>query len=413
MIIRRFPEDFRVRELLSADFSASIAPLKEGSPPPADHPHAVYLLEKSSLTTPEATSQLAAAFKARAGLVEYAGLKDKHAVTAQHVSVKWASPERDGAPPERIERERWTAVLLGFSPRPIAADCIECNRFKVVVRGASRADVGQVRARARALTEAGSEASAVIVNYFGEQRFGSARHAEGFIALSLLRGNFEEALRLAIATPARKDTGKKRVFTRAAAKHWGNFKTLARALPSCPERAAIEALAEGKDFKDAFAALPAFLQQISIEAYQSHLWNRIAARVAAHAVPPAKLFTAADEAGPLIFPDAAALPADRFDLDLPLPAPDAIPPSTWKSVYEQVLAEDGLTLDRMKIPGIRRPFFGAAPRSLLVRASALSLGKAEPDETASKTSPKNLKFSVEFDLPRGAYATVVLRALGQ
>lgn len=420
MIIRRYPEDFRVRELLSSAFSRGIVPLAGGSPPAADHPHAVYILEKSSLTTPEATSQLAAAFKARAGLVEYAGLKDKHAVTSQHVSLNWASLKPDGPassriepPPLRIDRERWNASLLGFSARPIAADCIDHNHFDIVVRGASRADVGEVRARARALARGDAPGRATIVNYFGDQRFGSARHAEGFIALHLVHARFEDALRLAIATPARKDTGKKRIFTRAAARHWGNFKSLAKALPACPERAAIETLAEGKGFKEAFAALPAFLQQISIEAYQSHLWNRIAARAATQGVTTAKVFTAEDDFGPLAFPSAAALPPGLLNLDLPLPAPDAVPPAQWRSTYDAVLAEDGVSLDRLKIPGMRRPFFGTASRPLLVDATNLELGKAEPDESASKTSPKNLKFSVSFDLPRGAYATIVLRALGQ
>jgi tRNA pseudouridine13 synthase len=413
MTIRRFPEDFRVEECLTPDFQASLAPLEPVDAParPEGHPHAVYALEKTSFTTPEAASQLAAALHVRAGLVTYAGLKDKHAVTTQHVSIDWASLNREEPPAASFERERWNAKLVGWSTRALAADCIDCNRFSILVRGASRAEVGETRARARELAE--SPGSLLMINYFGDQRFGSARHGEGWIGLHLVRGEFEQALKLAIATPARKDTGKKRIFSRAAAKNWGNFKLLSKALPACPERAAIEALDGGASFRDAFAALPPFLQQMSIESYQSHLWNRIASRLATQGIDPKRIYTADDDFGPMPFPAAAALNKDWAGLDLPLPAPDAEPPAALMEAYRSVLAEDGVTLDRLKIPGLRRPSFGAAPRPMVVRATNFELGKAEPDETAAPKSPKNLKFIARFDLPRGSYATVLLRALGQ
>lgn len=49
----------------------------------------------------------------------------------------------------------------------------------------------------------------------------------------------DAALRLAVGTPARKDLGVRRAFTRTCAAKWGQWKALAAELPPCPERAII------------------------------------------------------------------------------------------------------------------------------------------------------------------------------
>src|SRR5437870_12332522 len=96
MTIRRLPADFLVTERLRDPFARAIGE------PAAGRPHAVYRLTKESLTTPEAASKVAAALGVKGGAVAYGGLKDKHARTIQHVSVR-IDP---GAAPERIGEER-------------------------------------------------------------------------------------------------------------------------------------------------------------------------------------------------------------------------------------------------------------------------------------------------------------------
>ena len=63
------------------------------------------------------------------------------------------------------------------------------------------------------------------------------------------------------------------------------------------------------------------------------------------------------------------------------------------------------------IPGLRRPFFGEAPRSLFVRVEGFAQEKPVPD--SFDRTGKRFARTLRFSLPRGAYATVVLRALGQ
>ena len=92
-------------------------------------------------------------------------------------------------------------------------------------------------------------------------------------------------------------------------------------------------------------------------------------------------------------------------------AVDELLPLALRGAAGAALASEGIDLPQLRIPGLRRPFFGETPRPLLVRAERFDLTGATTDELTP--SGKRLKRVASFELPRGAYATVVLRALGQ
>ncbi|MBS0191332.1 MAG: tRNA pseudouridine(13) synthase TruD [Phycisphaerales bacterium] len=435
MTIRKQPSDFRVEELLAPETLASI-----GERPGGNHVHAMYALNKTSLTTPAAVNEFCRSVKARPDHASYAGLKDKHAQTVQHITVKLRNPSEA---PRQTEGKQWSAQLIGFIDHPIAAADITGNRFAITVRDLKRAESEEMDRRAALLSLSSLGAPAprqlphtlLFTNYFGAQRFGSARHGAGWIAKSLITGDFETALKLAIGTPARKDTGKTRDFTRILASRWGDWKGIIKDLPRLPEARAIEVLARGNgggggggDFKDAFAALPYFLQSLFIEAYQSHLWNRCAhaltraasqarahgrgregAGGGSHPSPPL-LFPTPDEFGEMLFAPAGIISGPLRTLELPLLARNSELLEPWKQTYEQVLAAEGITLADLRVKGLKRPFFGEALRPLFVEARAFSLSAPEPDELSKSGMRKR---TATFDLPRGSYATVVMRALGQ
>jgi tRNA pseudouridine13 synthase len=402
MTIRRQPQDFLVSEVLRAEVLGLLRP-SGGS-------HALYLLDKQSRTTPDAVAALARALHVPAGQVAYAGLKDKHARTRQHVSVPLAArpPEaRHAAPAPALSDLNWSATLLGTLPRAIAASDIDHNAFDLVVRDLTPAALSEMDRRAALLRDG---ADLLIINYFGDQRFGSARHAGGFAGAALVRGDFEHALRLLIGTPARKDSGPRRTLTRALASRWGQWPALAAELPRCPERRAVEALATGATFAQAFAALPNLLQVLSVEAYQSHLWNAAARSLAADAADRAgtESLRTDDDFGEMVFPPAPAA-RELEHLRMPAPAPGVEPCPPWGEALTAALASEGLTFDDLRIPGLRRPAFGAAERPLVVRAMGIDLSPPARDDLAGKRPMRRVRFA----LPRGAYATVVLRALGQ
>lgn len=407
MKIRSQPSDFTVEEILRDDVMRRIATSREGVG------YAVYRLTKTSLTTDEAIRRFARAAGVRPGAVAYAGLKDKHALTIQHISVA-AQP---GTMNARVTGEGWTGELAGWSNEPAAAAWIRRNRFRLVVRDLTPAMYERMNDAAAYL--AMGTGTLLIVNYFGDQRFGSARHGGGFAGARLARNDFEGAVRLLIGTPARKDTGAKRDFARAMANGWGQWSLLLTALPARPERRAVEVLARGGGFREAFAALPAMLQQMAVEAYQSHLWNGVARRLASGLAEPTATagrsagahccIVTADAHGNMVYPAPGRVAGGWRTLELPMLAASTKLTPPWKSVAEDVLAEEGLSLAQLVVPGLRRPAFGEAWRPFVVMVERFEM--SEPRLDAAGRTPSRYERTVSFELPRGSYATVVLRAL--
>ena len=87
-------------------------------------------------------------------------------------------------------------------------------------------------------------------------------------------------------------------------------------------------------------------------------------------------------------------------------------PECLSEIASGVLGDEGVTFAELRIPGLARPYFGGGDRPFVIEARGFSLSSPVRDEFAGN-SPANLATTVTFDLPRGAYATVVLRALGQ
>jgi tRNA(Glu) U13 pseudouridine synthase TruD len=286
------------------------------------------------------------------------------------------------------------AELVGFTERPIEARDIAANAFEITLRDLERKDFNTFVQRLDLLSTSLEEARAILVpNYFGDQRFGSARHGKGFAAEALLKGDFETALRLTIATPDRKDTGVQRTFTRTLASNWGDWKRLAKELPRTPNRKAVESLATcastptQEDFRKAFTELPFTLQELIIDAYQSAAWNdALAAKLRAISQDAATTLSCTTDFGTLVFPGTIDPSLRRVTLDLPLA--DA------------------------RIPNLRRPAFAQGSRACCVLARKVSLSPLEKDTLCTRPKPRGM-CTLRCELPSGSYVTTLLRAIGQ
>ncbi|MBL8763546.1 MAG: tRNA pseudouridine(13) synthase TruD [Phycisphaerae bacterium] len=397
MVIRRTPDDFRVIERLVPAVAEQVR---------ADRPDArwiVFELTKRSMTTPDAVAQLARRLGVPPGACAHAGLKDKHAVTVQHVAVARARIRSAGSASDRIEAGQWCARRIGSLDLPLASGSVEVNEFTIVLRGLNDAESAALDRRAAARADGDG---VLVPNYYGSQRFGSGRHGEGLPGERLVRGDFEGALRLAIGTPARKDSGSRRVFTRRLAAGWGAWSDVLPTLPPLPDRRAIEALSRGEPFASAYAALPYYLQELHVDAFQSLLWNRTAARLLGRATP-AEL----EDDPELPFPAHAQIPPEFRGLDLPALAPGVSLAEPWGDAAASVLRRAGLALEQLRVPGFRRPAFANFNRALVVVARGFRATPPEPDEAAKPRSSRPLKRTLSFQLPRGSYATVLVEAL--
>lgn len=383
--------------------------------------------------------------------MKHAGLKDKHAKTTQHVTARFSEMQRAGAP-EYLQGGHWSARRVAWVSEAIPSKAIAVNRFRLVLRSLTRRDMREMDDKASRLdvtsgtagitaadvtagtTDAGDAADAAtsgkdrtlrVVNYYGNQRFGSARHKQGFIASYLIVEQFEHALRLCLATPHRKDSRDVKRLKRTVAAAWNVLsdpRSSTRAtrhalsreeLPRVPERVAVEYLSRFPgDLLGAFSRLPYLFQQLCVDAYQSLLWNRVAADLVRQQCGPEELqMVVVDKHCKLVFPDASAVSSELADLDLPVLGHRSSLHAPWDTAAQDVLAAEGISTDQLVIPGLRRPAFREVLRPLFVAARSFHMGNPQPDELIE--GARRFKRTVSFALRRGAYATVVLRALGQ
>src|SRR5437763_16403993 len=109
MKLRQRPEDFRVEELTAA------AGGDTGE-------FAFYRLDKTGWTTPDALAAVLRRWKIDRRRLSYGGLKDRHAVTAQHLTIF-------RGPPRNLSHERIALTYLGQRDQPFTAADIRANRF--------------------------------------------------------------------------------------------------------------------------------------------------------------------------------------------------------------------------------------------------------------------------------------------
>ena len=89
------------------------------------------------------------------------------------------------------------------------------------------------------------------------------------------------------------------------------------------------------------------------------------------------------------------LPSARLKIDVTDPRAEII---------DEVLADEGFGLSEMKIRGMREPFFSKGEREALLMPAGLSFS-IEADDL----HPGETKLVLGFDLPRGCYATMIVK----
>ncbi len=152
--LRVADEDFAVDELAAY-------------PPAGTGDHVLALVEKRGLTTMAAVDALARALAIDPRDIGSAGLKDRHAVTRQWLSLPPpVSPEAVLA----LELPGITVHSAARHPHKLRTGHLRGNRFTIRIR-AVEPDADTAAARARAILDR-LERPPGLANFFGEQRFG-------------------------------------------------------------------------------------------------------------------------------------------------------------------------------------------------------------------------------------------------
>jgi tRNA pseudouridine13 synthase len=419
--LRDRPADFRVREVEAF----------ETEPPAADpgsYPHVVLRATLTNWDTNDFAARLSDALGISRERVSWAGTKDKRAVTTQLFSVRGIDPGDlpavDGADLE----------VVGRAGRPVLFGDLAGNDFRVVVRDADRpAAVEQVRAELAAFAASGGDPTAdadtadgdgvtvAVPNWFGHQRFGSRRPVTHEVGLAIVRRDWEAAALAYVGDPHEREperTREARAYVEETRDWAGALDRLPRALDH--ERAICSALAgvtdpEPADYRRALEAVPTNLQRLFVHAAQSYAFNRIVSRRLERGLPLNRpvagdvvCFLDRDLPGDLAVPDtdrAQRVTAERVDsmrrhcergrayVTGPLVGTETELGEGEPGEIERAVLEDlGLAPEEFALPGA---FESTGDRRALLVSTDL---RVERDPLA-----------LAFALPRGSYATSVLR----
>jgi tRNA pseudouridine13 synthase len=392
--IKERPGDFIVEEL----------PLYE---PSGEGEHLYLRIVKEGTSHHEMVDVLCRHFGVDDRAIGTAGMKDRQAVTGQTVSVHLPrKPELRSIQDPRIQ-----VLWATWHGNKLRRGHLAGNRFSVRVRG-----VEPFRAPAawRAVRELEARG---VPNGFGPQRFGM-RGNNHVLGAMLLGGRHDELLRELCGTGGSPfHASEREARERFDA---GAFEESARAWPRGldAERAATRSLARGGSARDAVRAVPRPVQELWTDAWQSAVFNRVLdARIADGTfdrVLPGDVAVKHANGAMFAVDDAAiaeegerapAARAARFEISAtgPLPGPDAMRASGAVAEAERAaIAATGVDPARLEAAGTRP---SGDRRPLRVR-----LSNPELESGFDEHGPY---VRVAFDLPPGAYATVVLReALG-
>jgi tRNA pseudouridine13 synthase len=393
MKLKQEPEDFHVEEV------TDVRPGTAGA-------FALYRLEKRGWATPDALSALRRRWKIEPRRLSYGGLKDRHAWTIQYLTILHG-------PRRNFHQQQIAVEYLGQAQAEYSSRDIRCNRFRLTLRDVDRAAAETALVRLERLRIEG------VPSYFDDQRFGSvprgpAGSAQGeseeFIARLLIKGQFEEALQLALAGPYEYDRAAQKREKELLTQRWGDWVLLKENLPRGHARSLVDYLrVHPVDFRGAVARLRPELRGLYLSAYQSHLWNRILSRWLTQHCPAPQLRRIALRLGDVPIHEGLDAEAQRQLAELSLPLPSArlhlAPDDPRNEVVQAVLAEEGLTLRDLQIRGIREMFFSRGERPALCVPADLT-ATVEDDSRVGK-----VRLILGFELPRGCYATLIVKRL--
>ena len=398
-ILKSTAEDFIVEEI---------------SEPPErsdDGRFAVASLRVTNWETNRLVRQLAKALHVSRRRIGYAGTKDKRARTTQWFSFEGLDPEVL----RRLQLKDVEVLDAYRSEKALEIGDLLGNRFDLVVRRLG----APAETTAGCVAETRRQLLAVrgFPNFFGVQRFGSIRPVTHLVGWHIVRGEFKEAVGTYVAHPIEGED-LEAFETRQALEETGDVREALRTFPKpfTFEKAILNHLvAHPDDYVGGLRQLPPNLLMMFVHAYQSWLFNRILSERLRRGLP-----IHLPVVGDLVLPqDRRGLPdRDRTvevtEDNLARVRDRCVEAKAWVSavlfgsmsefaagepgaIERQVVEAEGLRREDFVIPDLPRISSKGTRREILAPLRALD------------ASVEGSSLHVRVELPRGAYATCLLR----
>lgn len=243
--IRKRASDFQVFEVIEKKILSSL--VNDG--------YALYLLKKHKIDTNHALDSI---FRKTGIRLKALGLKDANALTEQYVCSMNRSKHID-----KFESDKISFKKIGFLSKPLSKKNMIGNKF--VIRIFDHDD-----------TLEKFKDYDKILNFYGYQRFGTARPVSHLIGKSIIQKNFKQAIEYLLTFTSSYDS-EENIELRTSLRDPDNYERLFSKIPLQMdlERSVLKSLIDHKNnYVRALRALPLVMRRFFVQAYQSYLFNK-------------------------------------------------------------------------------------------------------------------------------------------
>ncbi len=379
--------------------------------------YVVFLLEKHGWDTFRAFETLAEHLNVNPENFSFAGIKDKQAITIQRVSV-W------GIKPEDLRKIRINGLYIRgcwYSDEKVYTGNLWGNHFQITIRKINL-EKNEVERRISRILDEVNELGG-IPNFFGFQRFGTRRPTNHIIGKCIVKGLFKEAvIRFLTETSPYEDEHTREA--RQKLKENMNFKDAAKMFPSYLwyEKRMLEHLSRHpRGYISALRLIPKQLRIMFTHSYTSYIFNKLVSYKM-----KTKTLNEVFEGDFVLEIDESGLPANepceatsynlkelrekvkegKFVVALPLIGYKVkIPRGVTGDIIKDILEEEEVRLEDFYIKSMPELSVKGTYRAVLLKIRNFEVPEIMRDEL----SPSMLKTLMCFSVPKGGYATIVLR----
>ncbi len=392
--IRRFREDFVVEEVLADGSRAEVKQAKKAVQVTGKGRYLVCVLVKKNWDTILAVKAVAEQLDIDPEGIHIAGIKDAKAVTAQHISVGRVTPEQVW----QVKIKDINLYPFRFVNEKIHSGLLLGNHFRIVIRAAGHSS-SVIEERMENIQNELSTLGG-IPNFFGHQRFGTVRPITHMVGEHIIRGEWEKAALTFLA----KSSEHEHPEARRARQQLRDTRDFKAALHCFPRQLKYERFMLGhlakhqNDSVGAFRRLPMKLCKLFVQAYQSFFFNEFLSGRIKHEKPLNQVLNG-DYTVKVNKAAYVALPLVGFK--------QSISAGRQGEIEKKILEAEDVKPSDFRVPQMPKISAPGGLRAVLASVNSLSVEKPVRDQA----NRSKWQIRIDFMLPKGSYATVLLREL--
>jgi len=376
MKLKQLPTDFIVQE--TPDYTMS----------PQKDQHTIFLLQKQEVDTFDAIRRIAQRLRISLFEIGYAGLKDKHALARQYVSI----PTKYNV--QNLKLDSVVLTFVGYSQKKIKIGDLVGNRFIITARDIQRDELASIALRAKSIATSG------VPNYFDSQRFGSVID-KIFIGKEVVLKNYEKAVKQYLTAYQKSEPKKIKNEKRRILSQWNDLSNVR--ISNKTFAVVMKEYVKTKDWRAAYRKIPAHLREMYVNAYQSYLWNECVKEILRRSIEKKKLYSVEYAVGSLLFfTDISDKECEKIPQTFQTISDQMTATDDERKIIDRVLLKEKLKLADYKIESETGSFIKTRARPVLLNTEDFTIGTPERDEINSKTNFERYKIQYLFHYQKEA-----------